>query len=274
MRIAVCFKTIPEFEMLTEQDWQVGDGYAVDVRFARQSFNCFDESALELALKLSDRLKSLDRPVELTALTIDDEQAERFLKQLFAVQYDHAVRLDWGRPLDLRFDPLAVARLIAAYVEQIGGQQLLFLGRQGAEGDNGQTGFLAAERLGWPCIREVVDVAVVEPSGWLKVTSRLEAGTLVQTVTPPLVLVIGNTPHSPYLRVPTIKQKLAAAKREIAVLSGADLGFEPDRPTGNDKTLVHLERRRNERRCIWLEGEDSRQKAQRLFDSYLKERLI
>ena len=39
MKIAACFKTIPEFEMLTEQDWQVGDGYAVDVRIARQSFD-------------------------------------------------------------------------------------------------------------------------------------------------------------------------------------------------------------------------------------------
>ena len=273
MKIAACFKTIPEFEMLTEQDWQVGDGYTVDVRFARQSFNCFDESALELALKLADQLKRRERAAELTALTIDGAQGDRFLKQLFAVQYDKAVRIDCDRPLDLRFNPVAIARLIGAYVEQIGGQQLLFLGRQGADGDNGQTGFLVAERLGWPCIRDVMDVAVVEPAGWLKVTSRLEEATLVQTVTPPLVLVIGNTPRSPYLRVPTIKQKLAAAKREISLLSGADLGFEPDRSTGSDKILVNLERRRNERSCTWLDDGDSRQKARRLFDSYLRERL-
>lgn len=273
MRIAVCFKTIPEFSMLAEQHWRVGDGYAVDIRFAKQSFNCFDESALELALKLAEQLKSRQEPVELTALTIADHQADRFLKHLFAVQYDHAVRIDYDRQLDLRFNPLAIADLIAAYVRSMGRQQLLFLGRQGAEGDNGQTGFLVAERLGWPCIRDVIDVVVVDAAGWLRITSRLEGATLVQTVTPPVVLVIGNTPHSPYLRVPTIKQKLAAAKKQISVIPGRDLGFEPDHLIGHDKSLVNLERRRHGRNCTWLEGGDGRAKARRLFDLYLRERL-
>ncbi len=259
--------------MLTEQDWRVGDGYSVDVRFAKQGFNCFDESALELALKLAEQTKSMEEPVELTALTIDDEQSDRFLKHLFAVQYDKTVRIYCDRQLDLRFNPLAIADLISAYVRQIGRQQLLFLGRQGAEGDNGQTGFLVAERLGWPCIREVIDVAVANAAGRLKITSRLEGATLVQTVTPPVVLVIGNTPHSPYLRVPTLKQKLGAAQKQIAVIPCRDLGFESDRLIGLDKVLVNLERRRQGRSCTWLEGGDGREKARRLFDLYLRERL-
>jgi electron transfer flavoprotein alpha/beta subunit len=49
-----------------------------------------------------------------------------------------------------------------------------------------QTGMLLAERLGWPCIRNVVEVKCVNSiNTCLKVTSKTNGNILVQKVTPP-----------------------------------------------------------------------------------------
>lgn len=272
MKIAVCFKTLADYPMLTERDWRVDEQHKVDLDWVRQVYNCYDESALELALQLAQ-----DGPdaaaCETTALTIDDSRADLFLRHLYAVQYDWAVRIDCGEEIDLRFNPLAVSLLIASYVQEIGGQQLVLIGSEGGMGDNRQTGFLVAERLGWPCIRDVIDVVPDESRGCLCVTSRREGAVLTQTVGLPLVLVIGNVLRSPYLRVPTLKEKLAAKKKQVLVLSPTDLAIAPDNLTGNDRTLVGLFRQRQDRQCVMLEGENAREKAKTLYHQYLAERL-
>jgi len=105
------------------------------------------------------------------------------------------------------------------------------------------------------------------------VTSRREGAVLTQTVGLPLVLVIGNVLRSPYLRVPTLKEKLAAKKKQVLVLSPTDLAIAPDNLTGNDRTLVGLFRQRQDRQCVMLEGENAREKAKTLYHQYLAERL-
>ena len=131
---------------------------------------------------------------------------------LLAIGYDHAVRIQCRPEWDLRFNPSAVSCLIAEYVRQ-NGQQLVLAGIQGGDGDNGQTGLLVAERLGWPCVREVTRVARTDDPDRLKVESRIDGAALIQTVKLPLVLTIGQSLDAPCLRLPTLKQKLAAKKK-------------------------------------------------------------
>ena len=73
MKIAVCFKIIADYDRLSPKDWVWDDHYLVDTSFVRRVFNCFDESALETALKLAGQLENSCDNLELTALTMDDE---------------------------------------------------------------------------------------------------------------------------------------------------------------------------------------------------------
>ena len=270
MKIAVCFKTIADYGRLSEKDWAWDERHFVDTSFIRRVFNCFDESALEMALKLSATAKNGSDTAELTALTVDDRQGDLFLKHLAAVGYHHVVRIQCNRQIDLRFNSSAVSHLISAYIKREG-HQLVFLGRQGGAGDNRQTGFLVAERLGWPCIREVTGVVMAESAGCLKVTSRIDGATLVQTVKLPMVLITGHCLDSPYLRVPTLKQKLKAKKKPVTILSNTKLGIDNDTLINNGKTLIDLQRPQANRPCIFLEGKNAREQAQRLYDEYLKQ---
>ena len=273
MKIAVCFKTMADYGRLSEKDWRWDKRHYVDVSFVRRIFNCFDESALEMALKLSSPLDKQSGMAELTALTVDDRPEDLFLRHLTAVGYDLAVRIQCDKEIDLRFNPLAVSHLIASYLRQEG-QHLAFFGMQGGEGDNRQTGLLVAERLGWPCIREVTEVVRDGSPDWLRVTSRTDRATLVQTIKLPMVLIIGQSLNSSYLRVPTLKQKLNAAKKQVKVLSNSELGFASDTLINNDKTLINFARPQVNQACVFVEGKNAQEQAQRLYDKYLKERLM
>jgi len=272
MKIAVCFKPIADYDRLAETDWEWDEHHWVDMSFVRRIFNCYDESALEMALKLSRPMENGPATAELTAITVDDEQGDLFLKHLMAVGYDHGVRICRTRGLDLRFNPLAIASLISAYIKKAG-QQLVILGMQGGEGDNGQTGFLVAEQLGWPCIREVTQLVMAESSDALKVFSRIDGATLEQTVTLPMVLIIGQSLDSPFLRVPNLKQKLNAKKKQITILSFIDLGLNADALRSKGNPLLELHRPQVGRPCTFLEGKTAREQAQCLYDQYLKKRL-
>ena len=64
MDIVVCVKTVPDYDMVPAKEWQAVEGGHPDISYVRDCFGCFDETALELAL----RLKEQDPGVELRAL--------------------------------------------------------------------------------------------------------------------------------------------------------------------------------------------------------------
>jgi electron transfer flavoprotein beta subunit len=272
MKITVCFKTLPDYGRLSEKDWVWDKRHFVQMNFVRQIFNCFEESALEMTLKLSESSESLWGSPEITALTVDDPASNLFLKHLMSVGYHHAIRIQCNSNIDLRFNPLAISHLISNYIKKED-QQLVILGLQGGDGDNRQTGALVAERLGWPCIREVTGVTIAPSPDCLKVTSRMDGASLIQTVKLPMVLIIGQSPDFPYLRIPTLKQKLASKKMATTVITDEELEMTNDTLINNDKTLVDLQRPPANPSCVFLEGKSAREQSQHLYDQYLKERL-
>ena len=174
--------------------------------------------------------------------------------------------------MDLLFHPLKTSGILSACIKHIGNQHLVICGIQGGEGGSGQTGFLVAERLGWPCIRDVMDVGINGPAG-LTVTSRTDGGTMSETIDLPAVLVTGNSPCSPYLRVPTLKQKLNAAAKKIIVPGLKDPDMEDKELIKPDKDLKRLSRPESHRPFTLIQGKTAEDKARILYEHYLKDRL-
>ena len=55
MRILGCFKAVPALDLLREEDWVADDSLRVDTEYVKLEWNCFDEGALEMMRKLSDK---------------------------------------------------------------------------------------------------------------------------------------------------------------------------------------------------------------------------
>jgi len=262
MNVLVCCKIVPDLNRLSESDWVVQDHVQIDTGFLRTMVNPYDESALELALRLAD-----EAPARMTALTLGGPQADPFLKTLRALHFDPTVRIEAQG--DWRFCPDGVATLIAAYVTAGHPQDLVVMGRQSADGDNGKTPLLLAETLGWPCITEVLGFRPAG-AGRLRVTSRVDAGLLVQVARLPLVLAVGNAAGSA-LRVPTLKSRMLTSRQRTEVLHPASdpaiRGFR------RDSVLEELAAIRRRRAGRIVTGVNARATARALYQDCLKQRL-
>jgi electron transfer flavoprotein beta subunit len=261
MNILVCFKAAPDVETLADEDWKIDHRLQIDTSFLKPTLNSYDESALEIALKLLDASESSAVPLSLTALTIDGIDATPILKTLNALRFEQVVHIECHE--DLRFRPVAMASILCRYVLKHAPQDVLIMGRQSSIGENAKTHLLAAEMLGWPIITQVIRIDLVDHNH-LMVTSQVDDGRLRQQIQIPCVLSIGDAPNT-FIRVPTLKDRMEYGRRPIEILPGKkfELSDETER-------LIHLEVVRHERSAVFIDGQSPDEKARILYDNHLK----
>ena len=80
MKILCCFKIVPDIEAISEDLWQNATNEILDTTYCKKIWNCFDESALEMILKLSDLSESFKVVSEINALTIGNSFNNSYLK--------------------------------------------------------------------------------------------------------------------------------------------------------------------------------------------------
>ncbi len=270
MNILTCFKIVSDLDLMSESDWVVEDHFRINTSFVKNMINPYDESALEITLLYKEQAEKLGSAVNLSALTIGSKQLDAYLKTLYALRFDKAVRIE--NQHDLRFSPDAISTVIANYVKVIKKPEVIILGRQSGVGDNAKTPLLVAEHLGWPCISQAVKI---EPAseGLLKVSSMADDGLVIETIRPPCVLSIGNAPNS-YLRIPTLKDKVNYGKKEIEVLEIENyLNQAVLEQPSEGHNITGLKPINHKRQGVVIEGSTPAEKAQNLYHNYLQERL-
>lgn len=264
MNILVCFTTGPDLEMLEDQDWVIDKNLQISTGFLKPALNTYDESALEIALTLSDASESAGVSIVLNALTIAGTGATAILKTLSALRFERVVRIESHD--DLRFRPRTIASILTQYVLEQAPQDVLLMGRQTSIGENARTHLLAAEMLKWPCITHVTGIQL-DGKSRLTVTSQTDDGLLRQQIQTPCVFSVGDAPKT-YMRFPTLKDRMRYGKRPVETLFTRDFQL-PD----ETEELIHLEVIAHERAGIVIEGETPEKKARTLYEDYLKKRL-
>ncbi len=231
MKLLVAFKLIPDFDKLQTEDIVIREEVQVDLHFLPNLLNCYDESALELALRLRDGFAEQGGTLELTAFTAGGQQAELTLQTLKALGYLHTVRAPAEEEV-LRFAPLLVARTLATFLAEFP-QDLVLLGREAPVGNSAMVPALVSELAGIPLVANVVDLLSLEEGA---VRVRLAAGQHIyeEKIALPCVLSVGNAVISK-LRVPTLKDRL---RHKGACVETFPL-MQPAEPT-EGPTLVRL----------------------------------
>jgi electron transfer flavoprotein beta subunit len=180
--------------------------------------NPFDKNALEAALQL--------RKVHggtVTVLSMGPPQAKDALKECLGIGADKAVLVS-----DRAFggsDTLATSYILAKSIEKLGRYDLIICGKQAIDGDTAQVGPEIAEHLK---IAQVTYVSKIkEVKEILTVERETEEGYEVIEVKTPALLTVVKSINTP--RYPTIKNKLAANKKEIKIITAEDLQQEENK---------------------------------------------
>lgn len=219
VKIAVCFKSVPEFEQVVEADW-ADFNLATDLSYVKRVFGCFDESALEMALRLRSAWEALGGSVECTALTASPLPSP-LCKTLFAAGFERVLDLSGAiqgedPPNDTfpenrsgEFRPLYTAAVLGAYLESAG-YDLILAGRQTGYADTGIVPLALAEALGLPVITQVEEIAPC--NGGVEIQRVSDTGRELLRVRLPLLAIVGNSPVAA-LRAVTLSARMAVSKR-------------------------------------------------------------
>jgi electron transfer flavoprotein beta subunit len=189
------------------------DGSGVVTDGVKMSINPFDEIALEEALRIKER----NLAGEIIVVGIGPSDAQQQLRTALAMGADRAVLVQVDQPLD----PLSSARVFLKMVEKHS-PQLVILGKQAIDDDNGQTAQMLAALWDRPQATYASKVELDQAKA--KVTREVDAGLETIEVDLPAVISTDLRLNEPrYVKLPDI---MKAKKKPLDIIKLADLGVE------------------------------------------------
>lgn len=217
LNIVVCIKQVPDTTTVRinpETNTLIREG-------VESIINPFDMYAIEEALRMKEQHGGT-----VTVISMGPPQVEAALREAVSLGVDEAVMLT-----DRSFagaDTLATSYTLAAGVSYLDGQvDIVLMGKQAMDGDTGQVGPEVAENLGVTHITDIRKIEEVEEGGHIVVERLMEEGYARLKTKLPVVLTVVKEINEP--RLPSLKGKLAARKKEIKTVNAEDLDVYADR---------------------------------------------
>lgn len=210
MKALVAVKRVVDFNVKVRVK---DDNSGMDLANVKMSMNPFDEIAVEEAV----RLKEKGVVTEVVAVSCGTTASQETLRTAMAIGADRAILVETAEELQ----PLAVAKLLKALADKEQ-PQLVLLGKQAIDDDANQTGQMLAALAGWPqgAFASKVEIA----DGKATVTREVDGGLETVAITLPAVITSDLRLNEP--RYVTLPNLMKAKKKEIVIVTPADLGVD------------------------------------------------
>jgi electron transfer flavoprotein beta subunit len=191
------------------------DQTGVDLANIKMSINPFCEIAVEEAV----RMKEKGVAEEVVAVSIGPVQAQETIRTALAMGADRGLLIQ----TDADPEPLAVAKLLKAVVEEEK-PDLVLMGKQSIDGDNGAVGQMLAALLDWP---QATFASKIEINGGkATVTREVDGGLQVVELDLPAVVTADLRLNEPrYASLPNIMKakKKPIDVKETSAYAGVDI---------------------------------------------------
>ncbi|KAI5296423.1 hypothetical protein KEM52_002835 [Ascosphaera acerosa] len=221
LRILVPVKRVIDFALKPRiNKTQTG----VETAGVKHSMNPFDELSVEEAVRLRERKGPL-KVADILAVSAGPAKCTDTLRTAMAMGADRALHVDVpegeGQP-----EPLVVAKMLRKVVEDEE-VNLVFVGKQAIDGDEGQTGQMLAGLLNWPQFSQASEVKIKDEAGTIEVTREVDAG--VETLQAKLPAVVTTDLRLNEPRYATLPNIVKAKKKPLVKKTLADLGIDNTR---------------------------------------------
>ncbi len=183
--------------------------------------NPYDKHAVEAAVQLKERFGG-----RVVSISMAPPHAADAIREVLAMGVDEAVLL--SDPRLAGSDTLATSYALSAAVrkleQKLGRVDLVLCGIESSDSNTGHIGPEIGEWLGTPSV-SYVDRILEVGDGYVMVKRLIEGGYVVMRVRLPAVLSIAGTSYQP--RIPSLRDVLAARRKQIVVWSVDDVGIDP-----------------------------------------------
>lgn len=247
MTIISCIKQVYDLDIVLKEDWIVNEeGGGIDIDYANRIINTFDQTSLEIMLRLKDKHKIMTR-----AITLGDDSTDVILRKALSLGVDQVVRINTQERLD--FMPNKVVNYLNSYLKALVIEEdiaIIMCGRQADNASHGQTGQSLAAMLGWPCLTMVIDIEKVQEG--YRISRIVDEGIEHVIVDKPLVVTITQSENK-LLRMATLRATLEAKKKPIQVHQ-VRASLKDRVGVGN---LEKLTINQSEKKCQFIEERDN-----------------
>ncbi|OQE14914.1 hypothetical protein PENSTE_c032G02785 [Penicillium steckii] len=201
----------------------------VETTGVKHSMNPFDELSVEEAVRLRQRGEDKSSPVKvenILALSAGGPKTPDVLRTAMAMGADRAFHIDVPEGADGGPEPLTIAKMLRGVVEKEN-INLVLLGKQAIDGDQGQTGQMLAGLLGWPQATQASKVDIKDEAGTVEVTHEVDGGVETLRAKLPMIITTDLRLNEPrYASLPNI---MKAKKKPLEKKTLADFGVEDTR---------------------------------------------
>jgi electron transfer flavoprotein beta subunit len=226
--------------------------------------NGFDENGVEAALQIKESAGD----AKVTVLSAGASFVMDVMKKALSMGSDEMVLVQ-DPTLDNVSDSTITAKVLSAAIKKIGDFDLIIAGRQASDWDNAQVPQGIAELLGLPCITVTRKVEVKD--GYVICERVIPSGYEVVSAPLPAVVTVSNELGSP--RYPTLRNIMAAARKQPTTWSLEDLGLN-----ANDLepkiTMLDLFIPESQSQCEFIEGDDEEDAGRKLALRLREAKLI
>ncbi len=190
------------------------DQSGVETANVKMAMNPFCEIGVEEAI----RMREAGSADEIVAVSIGARQVQETIRTALAMGADRGIHVS----TDSEIQPLGAAKLLKAVVEKEQ-PQVVLLGKQAVDDDNGQTGQMLAALLGWS--QATFASKIVLGEGEAEVTREVDGGLETLKVKLPTIITTDLRLNEPrYASLPNI---MKAKKKPIEETTPDALGVDP-----------------------------------------------
>lgn len=261
MHVVVLTKSVPDTEAVVTVDASGG------IRWGdKLVVNPWDEYAITEAILIKEKHK-----VKVTIMTVGAEQHNEALKSGLAIGCDQAIRL-WDNTLE-GHDSLVYAKVVAAAVKKLGDVDLVIFGRELPDIASDAHIFQVARKLNWNMLGFVSKIENLDFSaGTLRVQRQIEQGTELASSRLPAVISVLKGINEP--KYPTFIGIRKAAKAEIPVWGLSALGLDATAVQSKARVTGYRELPKREGTVEIIEGATAQEKAAKLVEKLLAEKVL
>jgi electron transfer flavoprotein beta subunit len=218
MHLIVCMKQTPDHEGPRESYQINHELNRVEPSGIPPVISLFDENALEAALRIKDERDG----VKITLVSIGKRISNAVMLRALAAGADELIKVEDERFESHRLDSMAAARVMAETLKRIGDYDLILVGRQASDWNNGYMGISLGNILHIPCITFAQKVDVQTDA--LIVNRAVDNGYEIVRSNLPAVVMVTNELGE--LRYPAMKERREAKNKPIHTWSGQDIPLD------------------------------------------------
>lgn len=210
LRILVPVKRVIDYQIKPRVNQA---GTAIETNGVKFSINPFDDIAIEEAVRIKEKDKSLVESIH--AVSIGPLKSQDILRNCLAKGADTSTLID---AKDVQLEPLAVAKVLKQIVEKQK-SNLVIMGKQAIDDDCNNTGQMLAGILNWPQATNAAKVEFLD-SNRVKVTREVDGGEEIISASLPLVITTDLRLNTP--RYVGLQNLMKAKKKPMEKLSLKD----------------------------------------------------